>query len=341
MCPNSIYEDEGFNAYDEYDGDLTNKVNVQQLEDEIIYEVSDSSGNKEKVHRLLIREDKEAPSITLKGSGTTYIRYGNTYNEYGYEVSDNCDLEPKVEISGDVDTSKEGTYTLTYTVTDSSGNVTTIERKIIVYVDNRIGLVYLTFDDGPSGSGTTEQILNILKEEGVKATFFVTGYGPDSLIKREYDEGHKIALHTYTHEYSDVYSSVDNYYNDLNKISDRVYNITGQRSNIIRFPGGSNNTVSNRYSYGIMNILTRDVTEKGYIYFDWNVSAEDAGGCSTSDCVYNGVVNYLSKDRVNVVLMHDVKWHTANALKDIIKYCKQNGFVFDVLSESTYQVKFK
>lgn len=342
ICPGKDYEEKGYEAIDEYDGDLTDKVTLTSDENQIIYEVSDSSGNKEKVIREIIKEDIDAPILKLKGSSTLYIRNGAKYKEYGYEVSDNCDEEIAVDIKENINTSLDGNYNVTYEAKDSSGNVTTIERKVVVYTDNRIGIVYLTFDDGPSGTGSTEKILNVLKEEGVKATFFVTGNGPDNLIKREYDEGHTVALHTNTHNYYTLYASVDAYYNDLNAVKNRVYNITGQNVNIIRFPGGSNNTVSITASgYKIMDTLTGDVMDKGYIYYDWNISSGDAGGCTTSSCVYNNVVNGLSKNRVNMILMHDIKMFTANALKDIIEYCKDNGYVFDVITESTPQIKFK
>lgn len=112
--------------------------------------------------------------------------------------------------------------------------------------DGNDNVIYLTFDDGPSDT-TTAQLLDILKANDVKATFFVTGYGYDDLIKREHDEGHQIGLHTMTHNYSLVYSSVDAYFDDLKQISDRVKRITGQKSMMVRVPGGSSNTVSANY----------------------------------------------------------------------------------------------
>ena len=342
ICPNTTYQDEGYEASDDYDGDITDKVKREINEDgNVTYEVSDSSGNKEKVIRQIIVEDNIAPQIKLKGSGTIYVKLNSNYTEYGYETSDNCDANVNVKVNNGVNTNKEGKYKVTYEASDLKGNKTTVQRNVVVYDNSKTGVVYLTFDDGPSSTGSTAKILNVLKEEGVKATFFVTGNGPDSLIKREYDEGHQVALHTYTHDYSKVYKSVDNYYEDLNKVRTRVYNITGVSPKIIRFPGGSNNTVSNRYSSGIMDILTKDVMDKGYIYFDWNVSSGDAGSCTTSSCVYNNVVNGLSKNRINIVLMHDIKMFTADAIKDIITYCKTNGYVFEVIQENTYQVKFK
>lgn len=342
ICPNKEYSEEGYEAIDDHDGNLTDKVSVNVSDSQITYEVSDSYGNKEKVIREILKEDTEAPAIKVKGSLSTYVRKGTKYNDAGYDVTDNCDEKVIVNVTNNVDTNKDGKYKVIYEAIDSSGNKVKLERNVVVYTDNKIGVVYLTFDDGPSGTGSTEKILNVLKEEGVKATFFVTGKGPDSLIKREFNEGHTIALHTNTHDYYTLYKSVDAYYKDLNAVRNRVYNITGEYSNIIRFPGGSNNTVSITASgYRIMDTLTKDVVDKGYTYFDWNITSGDAGECVTSSCVYNNVINSLSKRRNNVILMHDIKMFTANALKDIITYCKQNGYVFEVITEETYPVRFK
>ena len=116
---------------------------------------------------------------------------------------------------------------------------------------------------------------------------------------------------------------------------------------MIRFPGGSSNTVSRKYSQGIMTVLTNEVLNRGYRYYDWNVDASDAWQCaknSVSDkksCVYNNVVNNLSKNKANIVLMHDVKYHTMNALRDIIHYGKENGYTFEALQMDTAMVRFK
>ena len=151
--------------------------------------------------------------------------------------------------------------------------------------------------------------------------------------------GHTLALHICTHDYSYIYSSVDNYFNDLNRVRTRVKNITGYDAKIIRFPGGSSNIVSRRYTYGIMSTLTGMVLDKGYRYYDWNVDSNDAGGANTSNQVYNNVVNYLSYNRSNVVLMHDVKYQTRDALRDIIRYVKNNGYTFSKIDMDTYMVR--
>ena len=336
VCPNKEYKEEGYNAIDDYDKDITDKVKITKKKNKIIYEVKDSSGNTSKAVRKLIYEDKTAPVITLKGNKNMTVYIGNKYSEPGYTAVDNCDenLTDKVKVDGTVNANKVGTYTVTYKVSDEAGNKSEIIRKINVVNKQEGSIIYLTFDDGPN-SGTTDKILDILKEEGVKATFFVTGKGPDNLIKRQYDEGHTVALHTFSHNYQTVYSSVNNYYDDLYKIQNRVKNITGYTAKIIRFPGGSSNTISSKYSKGIMSKLTDDVLTKGFRYYDWNLSSGDAGEVSTASGVYNNVVNNLKQGRSNIILMHDIKSYTKDALRDIIKYGKNNGYTFAKITENT------
>ena len=355
ICSDSKYEESGYTATDEYDGDLTKKVKIIEKKDKIIYEVKDSSNNKVKVERKVNREDTEEPVITLMGSSNYYHQLNTAFKEPGYTVSDNCDkdLESKVVVDGCVDVNKEGKYELVYTVVDSNNNKAKVVRT--VYVSEKVdansgitkkGVIYLTFDDGPNKE-TTSKILDVLKKENVKATFFVTNNGPDSLIKREYDEGHTIALHTASHNYEKIYSSVDSYFTDLKEVSDRVKKITGEETKIIRFPGGSNNTVSSKYSKGVMTLLTNEALIRGYRYYDWNVDAGDAWECAKnsvsnkSKCVYDNVVNNLSKNKANIVLMHDVKKHTAEALIDIIHYGKENGYTFEAITSDTAMIRFK
>lgn len=340
VCPGREYVEEGYKAFDSYDGDVTDKVQVVTTRDKISYSVRDKHGNTTSIKRNIIYEDKEKPEITLNGDNIVYMFVGDTYQDSFVNVVDNCDsnLQDSVKVSNNVNMSEAGSYHVTYTVKDSSGNENTITREVIVSEHGKNGTIYLTFDDGPK-NGTTNVILDILKEEGVKATFFVTNSGPDELIKRAYDEGHTIALHTASHTYSIVYASVDSYFNDLNIVSERVKNITGVESKIIRFPGGSSNTVSRKYSSGIMSYLTSEVLKRGYRYYDWNVSSGDAaGGSPTASMIYDNVVSNLSKNRVNMVLMHDIKTYTRDALRDIIRYGKENGYVFDKITQNTEMI---
>ena len=202
------------------------------------------------------------------------------------------------------------------------------ELKIAENYAHSAGVIYLTFDDGPSEH--TGRLLDTLKKYNAKATFFVTGRGDDALIKREHDEGHTVGLHTWSHVYSEVYSSVDNYFADLYKIRDRVKNITGEDPKLIRFPGGSSNLVSAQYTKGIMSTLAREVENRGFRYFDWNVVSGDAGGTYTSDGVYNNVTSRLHEG-ANVVLQHDIKDFSVDAVERIIQYGTANGFTFEAL----------
>ena len=336
VCPGSKYQKEEVTATDNYDGDLSSKIKVDIKKTMVTYSVEDSSGNLKEVNKKIIYKDIEGPVITLEGPTELDMCINEVYKDPGYTVLDNCDgdLKDKVEVTGSVDNSLVGEYELTYKAKDSAENVGEAKRKVRVSNGDAPGVVYLTFDDGPN-SGTTDVILDILKEEGVEATFFVTNKGPDELIVREFEEGHTVALHTASHDYSIVYASEESYFNDLQQVSDRVKNLTGIESKFIRFPGGASNTVSRHYSIGIMSRLTQEVQNRGYKYFDWNISSGDAGETQDPDEVYSNVVSNLSHDRRNIVLMHDIKWYTRDALRSIIKYCKENGYQLRKITNCT------
>lgn len=203
------------------------------------------------------------------------------------------------------------------------------------------GIIYLTFDDGPSAD-STPQILDILAKNDIKATFFVLHYNEQNehLIKREHEEGHKVALHGYTHNYSEIYTSADSCMENFRKIQEQVYNTTGEKSNIIRFPGGGSNTISKKYCEGVMTELTGRVVNEGFRYFDWNVDSDDAGRAKNSEDIYNNVTNGIKPGRSNVVLMHDFTKNdkTIGALDRIIAFGKENGYVFRKITDETPMV---
>lgn len=339
ICSGKKYVEEGYIVKDNYDGDITKEVIITEFNDSILYSVKDSSGNENKLERKLVIGDNEIPSISLSGDSVINLYLGDKYYESGYTANDNCDgdITNNVNVVSSVNTSKIGSYTIKYEITDSSGNYNSIERTINVrrkpnYYGN--GNLYLTFDDGPSH--ITNRILDILDSEGVKATFFVTSANEST--RRAYNNGHAIALHTYTHDYGYIYSSADNYFNDLNNVSNAVYNVIGIRPNIIRFPGGSSNNVSKKYCVGIMSYLTMEVVNRGYIYYDWNIDSNDAGSdIYNSNNIYYNVVNNLSHNKTNIVLMHDSGGHsaTADALRDIIRYGKEHGYSFKTITSDT------
>ena len=336
VCPGKTYKEETYSAFDNYDGNITNKVKVTKKEDSIRYAVFDSSGNNDVVTRNIKYLDKTKPVIELTDGVYTNIYLNEQYNGLKYSAIDNCDgnITNDVEIIGNVDPNVTGKYELTYKVVDSNNNKTEVKQVVNVVRKNQPGTIYLTFDDGPR-EGITNVILDILKEEGVKATFFVTNGGPDELIKRIYDEGHSIGLHTSTHDYSYVYSSSDNYFADLDVVHQRVLRITGLDSRIIRFPGGSSNTISKRYNLGIMSYLTKEVLNRNYKYYDWNIDCGDTGSARDKDKIYQNVVNNIALDKVNIILMHDIKTYTRDALQEIIRYGKANGYVFDKIQNDT------
>ena len=342
ICSFETYIDEGIIVTDNYDENITENVKINKEKNKIIYTVKDSSGNESKTIRNLIVKDITKPIINLNGNNYIYVNLGEKYEEQGAEAIDNCDgnISSKIKITGEVNTNEVGEYKIKYEVTDSSNNKSQTERIIKVISNDKI--IYLTFDDGPSYS-ITSKLLDILKEENVKATFFVINHSDDLnyLIKREYDEGHTVAIHSYTHNYNQIYTSVDAYFKDLEAMKNKIKNIIGIDSNIIRFPGGSSNTIS-RFNPGIMTMLTQEVLNRGYVYFDWNVSSGDAGGASNSLDVYNNVINNLNS-KSNIVLLHDFEsnYKTLDAIKSIIETAKAQGYQFKSLDINSPIIRHK
>lgn len=192
-------------------------------------------------------------------------------------------------------------------------------------------VIYLTFDDGPSAY--TEELLEILARYGVKATFFVTGgYEPYfDMIGRAKEEGHTIGIHCYRHDYKQVYASEEAYFADLQKIDDIIYEQTGERAKLVRFPGGSSN-ISSKFNPGIMTRLTALVEEKGYRYYDWNVLSGDAGDTEDTDQIVENVIEGVKKKGIAVVLQHDSHQYSVDAVERIIIWGLENGYAFLPLS---------
>ena len=197
-------------------------------------------------------------------------------------------------------------------------------------IDNLAGTedvlkVYLTFDDGPSEN--TNEILDILDDYGVKATFFVVGKPEEEykgIYQRIVNEGHTIGMHSYSHKYSEIYSSLDAFKNDFEQIQNLIYDTTGVESVYYRFPGGSSNKVSNID----MSQYIQYVNDQGVKYFDWNVSSGDATSLAyTPDDLVENVMNDVVKYKTSVVLMHDTeaKDATVQALPKLIEELQKAG----------------
>ncbi|WP_080799734.1 polysaccharide deacetylase family protein [Arabiibacter massiliensis] len=218
------------------------------------------------------------------------------------------------------------------------------EAAEAVVVEQRIAegdptakICYLTLDDGPSDN--TLEFLRVFEEKGVLATWFVQGNSAQ--IDRVVDiaaAGHGIGLHTYSHDYAQVYASDDAYFADLAAVQEAVSSRIGRTSDIVRFPGGTSNTVSANYSSGIMSRLTQSVPAAGYQYFDWNVSSGDASNppLSAESIVANILDNTGSMQRI-CVLAHDTnaKGTTLEALPAVIDGLRAQGYTFGVLTRDT------
>ena len=300
---------------------------------------TDEDGNTTTETGTLIREeDSKAPTLVDPDQKIT-IKQGQELDLSAIKVKDDFDPEPTVTMDEEFDSEEAGKQTIMIKVSDRSGNEKEYEQIVNVKEDPAYGkkVVYLTFDDGPSEN--TAKILDILDKYNAKATFFVTGNHPEYIkyMKRAAKEGHTIGLHTYTHNYSQLYSSEEAYFDDLQQISDMVEDVTGKKSKVIRFPGGSSNMISANYVDGLMTTLTQKVQEQGYQYFDWNVDSTDASGngVPVSQLVENATA---SDDQYINILMHDTdaKDTTVEALPEIIKYYKDKGYVFLGLDTDSY-----
>lgn len=199
--------------------------------------------------------------------------------------------------------------------------------------------VYLTFDDGPSGR--TAEILDILKKDNIKATFFIIGKEgarDKALLKRIVAEGHTIGIHTYTHVYGTIYQSVESYMEDFYKTYRLIYDTTGVKADVFRFPGGS----INQYSALFYEEIIAEMMRRGFTYYDWNASSGDAHSNATQKSVYiNTVQSSEGKDRI-VLLMHDSisKSYTVAALPEIIEYYKVKGYKFERITNDVSPIAF-
>ncbi|MCZ8514119.1 polysaccharide deacetylase [Paenibacillus filicis] len=219
------------------------------------------------------------------------------------------------------------------------------DRDIGVPRDGGGKTAYLTFDDGPSAN--TEKILNILENEHIHGTFFVIGRTrPEyrGMYRRIAAAGHALGNHTFSHDYRRIYSSVRAFREDTEALGRFLLKETGVKPDILRFPGGSNN-VPSRKAGGprIMSQITREMSGLGYRYFDWNVSSTDAAAAVPRKSDIVDAVRANSSGKKNaIVLMHDLdgKTTTVEALPEIIRYFKQQGYAFATLNHSSFTFQF-
>ena len=260
---------------------------------------------------------------------TAGISFGNGLKNYSCIDIYLGDISPYVSL-------RESEGLLYYGFTDSTGNYYEVSRKIAG--NGRV--VYLTFDDGPGPY--TGGLLDTLNKYNAKATFFVVGnMGSLDILKRMEEEGHSIGAHTYSHDFRKCYSSVEAYYEDLQKIEDLISEQIGHETPLVRFPGGSSNSKSSNYCAGIMTKLTTDLQEKGYQYFDWNVTAADSGGTTETEDVIRLVKEGISSHSVSVVLQHDIKPYSVAGVAEILRWGNEKGYLFLPLTKDSTPAHFE
>lgn len=199
------------------------------------------------------------------------------------------------------------------------------------------GTAYLTFDDGPSAR--TLEILDILREQNVKATFFVvTEESNPDILRRIVEEGHSIGIHTNSHRYKEIYSSVEDYLDDFHTAYTRICEVVSVKPEVFRFPGGS----INAYNRSIYQELISEMLRRGFLYYDWNISCMDANPNMTSEGILDSIkASVNGQDRL-VILAHDSasKHQTVETLPDIIGYIRGEGYSFERCDRNVEPVVF-
>lgn len=209
-----------------------------------------------------------------------------------------------------------------------------VDNILNIYKNTGEKRVFLTFDDGPSKT-VTPLILDLLKKENIKATFFLLGsrveYNPD-LVKRAYDEGHYIANHGYSHQYSSIYSSIDSILDEYNKTEQCIQKALGDsnyHSNLFRYPGGSNGGKYNKLKQEAKEVLKQNQIA----YLDWNALSNDAAGAKTKEELINNIKSTVEGKSSVVILMHDAsdKILTYETLPDVISFLREQGYKFETI----------
>ena len=227
-----------------------------------------------------------------------------------------------------IDSNSNDTNTSTSNTKDYSNFVKKVDN---IYNGEEGKRVFLTFDDGPSKS-VTPHILDLLKFHNIKATFFVLGsrvkLNPD-ILKREYDEGHYIANHGYSHKYSSIYAKTENVIEEYNKTEAEIrkaLNNQNYSSHLFRFPGGS---IGGEYNK-IKKSAKKQLKEKQIAYLDWNALTSDAAGANTKEKILKNMKKTVGNYQNVVLLMHDApdKKLTYETLEDVITYLTEKGYSF-------------
>ena len=290
---------------------------------EVWYDGSDKTRSNEKLARLIRQQTARSTQVVereLRGNAD-------------FHVTGNTDMPSCLIETGFLTNTDERNKLVTeeYQEQIAAG----IVRGIDYYFHPKT--MYLTFDDGPSEENT-EKILDILKERGIHATFFLVGENVEQnpeIAKRIAAEGHTIGIHSNTHNYTEIYADADSFIQDFEEAHRIVYEVTGVDAKLFRFPGGS----VNAYNAEVNEDIIEKMTELGYIYYDWNASLEDAAPeTKPEELVSNGVSTTQGIQKV-VMLAHDVVYNTGVCLEELLDSLPE--YEMKALSEDVEPVHFE
>ncbi len=287
-----------------------------------------------------------AKVCSLENKLDELIAKKDAFDEF-YEIDENGKIHLK-EVSENAvnkETTENKEPDSTSNNQEDAGNTeedTTLSEEEMKELQSKRGygkVVCLTFDDGPSAN--TQKILDILNQYNVKATFFVVAKTDEESLSRYraiVDSGNTIALHSYTHDYSKIYDNIEAYIEDVTKIHDLVYEVTGVDSKIYRFPGGSANSSAKMDVHECIDYLN----SQGYTYYDWNISSGDASpALQTKEQILENIKKNLYDVNTGIILMHDAEYKptTVEALPELIELLQSEGFEIKAIDDSVKTVQ--
>ncbi|HRC80959.1 MAG TPA: polysaccharide deacetylase family protein [Sedimentibacter sp.] len=208
----------------------------------------------------------------------------------------------------------------------------------IPVIEKSIGKnAYLTFDDGPSSR--TLEILDILRERDIKATFFIVSNNNNlDILKRIVEEGHTIGIHSHSHNYNGIYKSVEAFLDDFNTCYNKIYEATSVKPEIFRFPGGS----INAHNMDIYQEIISEMLRRGFLFYDWNASTQDTVKDITPEAIVKNVKDTVKNQENVIILGHDSesRYNTVKALPEIIDYLQEKGYTLNKLDNTVAPIVF-
>lgn len=307
------------------------------------YDVYARSGlsDEELIEYVLHGKDESQPAANMSGgtSSDSSASSGSSGNS-AFQTVDTAEAESSAESEADA----AETNQTTQQASQPESPYADIYPDMMVnapaesdYV-RELGTVYLTFDDGPSDN--TYSILSYLEQYNVKATFFVVpnrSEGCYAKLKAIAAAGHSIGVHSASHVYKDIYSSVEAYLDDFHEAWDIIYDATGIKTEIFRFPGGS----VNDFNTETRDKIIQEMTRRGFRYYDWNVESGDVDGATWTD-MYNSIPSDIANCYRSIVLMHDSNStpNTVLVLGDVLHVLVSDGYKFDKINNDTRPVQF-